>query len=207
MLSGLLHCVILSVPPVLPSPVPASQPTASTGVASSGRWADPATAVQPWYLAYTKPRQEHIAELNLRQQGFLTYLPLFKVLKRGTEAPASEPMFPRYLLLRPAHPGQSLSTVRSTRGVAGLVRFGVEPGTVSDAAVEGIRAAEQARAQLDLVALTALRPGQGVVFVEGAFQGLAGLVTAVSARRVSVLLELLGRTARVQVAPQHLLPA
>jgi transcriptional antiterminator RfaH len=163
--------------------------------------------VQPWYLAYTKPRQEHIAELNLRQQGFLTYLPLFKVLKRGAEAPTHEPMFPRYLLLRPAHPGQSLSTVRSTRGVAGLVRFGVEPGRVSDAAVEGIRAVEQARAQLDLAALTALRPGQGVVFVEGAFQGLGGLVTAVSARRVSVLLELLGRTAQVQVAPQHLVPA
>jgi transcriptional antiterminator RfaH len=116
-------------------------------------------------------------------------------------------MFPRYLLLRPANPGQSLSTVRSTRGVAGLVRFGVEPGTLSDSAVQGIRSVEQARAQLDLAELTALRPGQGVVFVEGAFQGLAGLVTAVSARRVSVLLELLGRTTRVQVAPQHLVPA
>jgi transcriptional antiterminator RfaH len=206
MRSGLLHCVILSVPPMLPSPVPAFQPPAPAGAGSSECGPDLAAAAQPWYLAYTKPRQEHIAELNLRQQGFLTYLPLFKVLKRGAEAPVNEPMFPRYLLLRPAHPGQSLSTVRSTRGVAGLVRFGVEPGTLSDSAVQGIRSAEQARAQLDLAALAVLRPGQGVVFVDGAFQGLAGLVTDVSASRVSVLLELLGRTARVQVAPQHLVP-
>jgi len=186
--------------------VPAFQPPAPAGAGSSECGPDLAAAAQPWYLAYTKPRQEHIAELNLRQQGFLTYLPLFKVLKRGAEAPVNEPMFPRYLLLRPAHPGQSLSTVRSTRGVAGLVRFGVEPGTISDSAVQGIRSAEQARAQLDLAALAVLRPGQGVVFVDGAFQGLAGLVTDVSASRVSVLLELLGRTARVQVAPQHLVP-
>jgi len=190
---------------MLPSPVASSQTAATAGVGPSECAAG--SAVQPWYLAYTKPRQEHIAEFNLRQQGFVTYLPLFKVLKRGAEAPVNEPMFPRYLLLRPAHSGQSLSSVRSTRGVAGLVRFGVEPGTLSDSTVQGIRSAERARAQLDLAALTAFRPGQGVVFVDGAFQGLAGLVTDVSASRVSVLLELLGRTARVQVAPQHLVPS
>lgn len=31
-----------------------------------------------WYLAYTKPKQESVALVNLEQQGFEAYLPLFK---------------------------------------------------------------------------------------------------------------------------------
>ena len=38
----------------------------------------------PWYVAYTKPRQERIALENLEQQQFNTYLPLFKKLKKET---------------------------------------------------------------------------------------------------------------------------
>ena len=42
---------------------------------------DEAAAAADWYLAYTKPQQEHIAELNLSRQGYATYLPLYKHYK------------------------------------------------------------------------------------------------------------------------------
>ena len=192
-----------------PLPVPSPDQAAVQQLAAvpqSGERGAP-ESTPPWYLAYTKPRQEMVAQLNLRQQGFETYLPLFKVLRRGAAGPVMEPMFPRYLLLRPGREGQSLGTVRSTRGVSGLVRFGVEPGTLAERVVNGIRAAEVARAQLDDAALQGLRAGQTVVFAGGPFQGLAGLVTSVSAQRVRVLLELLGRPTQVQVAPAELAPA
>ncbi|MGA8515307.1 MAG: transcription termination/antitermination NusG family protein, partial [Burkholderiaceae bacterium] len=54
----------------------------------------------PWFLVYTKPRQELVAQLNLQQQAYQTYLPLFKALKKsgtGTAADKEvvfEPMFP-----------------------------------------------------------------------------------------------------------------
>jgi len=35
-----------------------------------------------WYLAYTKPREERIAEANLQQQDFEVYLPLYKKFKK-----------------------------------------------------------------------------------------------------------------------------
>ena len=35
-----------------------------------------------WYLAYTKPKQESVAQFNLEQQGFEVYLPLFKKFKK-----------------------------------------------------------------------------------------------------------------------------
>ena len=59
-----------------------------------------------WYLAYTKPKQESVAQFNLEQQGFEVYLPLFKKFKKTEQGPVAlfEPMFPRYILFRPSRP-------------------------------------------------------------------------------------------------------
>jgi transcriptional antiterminator RfaH len=35
-----------------------------------------------WFVAYTKPRAEDIARVNLMQQGFEVYLPLYKKFKK-----------------------------------------------------------------------------------------------------------------------------
>src|SRR3546814_830202 len=95
---------------------------------------------QTWHVAYTKPRQERIALENLERQDFEAYLPMFKVFKkprRGAASPqgqgmlAYEPMFPRYIFFRATRPEQSLGTLRSTRGVASVVRFGIEFADVS----------------------------------------------------------------------------
>ena len=83
-----------------------------------------------WYLAYTKPRQERLAQLNLDQQAFETYLPLFKTLSKNV-APTHvqtlevfEPMFARYIFFRPSSARQSIATARSTRGLSSIVSFG-----------------------------------------------------------------------------------
>jgi transcriptional antiterminator RfaH len=39
----------------------------------------------PWYLAYTKPRLEEVAQVNLRQQSFEVYLPLYKKFKKSSD--------------------------------------------------------------------------------------------------------------------------
>lgn len=160
-----------------------------------------------WYLAYTKPRQESVAELNLGRQGFEVYLPMFRTLKRGAAEPVLEPMFPRYLFVRPRTDAQSLGVVRSTRGVLTLIRFGQELGCVPSSVVERIRAFEDARRAASVSELSALRAGQKVVVADGPFKGLEGLVQSVSSKRVVVLLELLGRLAQVGLAHQVLTAA
>ena len=94
-----------------------------------------------WYLAYTKPRQEEIARVNLDQQGFDSYLPLYKKFKKTEQGPVSvfEPMFPRYIFFRPGKPGQSISTVRSTKGITTIVRFGFEPAVIGEELLGRIR--------------------------------------------------------------------
>lgn len=164
---------------------------------------DAHTATAPrWYLAYTKPRQEQIAQVNLAQQSFEAYLPLYKKFKKTEQGPVAlfEPMFPRYILFRPGKPEQSISTVRNTKGIATLVRFGFEPAMMHDELVMRIRRLEQERNQATLQELSALKEGQSVRLKHTALGGVEGLIQSVSSKRVAVLLEILGRPTVVQLA-------
>ena len=154
-----------------------------------------------WFLAYTRPRLEAVALQNLQQQGFDAYLPLYKRLKKtdsNIEA-IFEPMFARYVFFRTTHQAQSIAPVRSTRGVAHLVRFGYEMATIRPDTLDAIRQLEQERNAADVAELSSLRPGHAVRFRNPALSGLEGLVKSVSSRRVTVLLEFMGRQQLVSV--------
>jgi len=154
-----------------------------------------------WYLAYTKPRQEEIARVNLEQQGFEAYLPLYKKFKKTEQGPVSvfEPMFPRYIFFRPGRVGQSISAVRSTKGVTTIVRFGFEPAVIDEELLRRIRQLEQDRNHATLQELSHLRAGQKVRLKHTALGEVDGLIQSVSSKRVAVLLESLGRPAVVQL--------
>jgi transcriptional antiterminator RfaH len=159
-----------------------------------------------WYVAYTRPQQESVAAAHLREQGFHTYLPLFKVFKTpgkrtsAANAPVIyEPMFPRYCFFRPSSAKQSIATARSKRGVNSLVQFGSRFALLPSATVQLIQAREQERNQADLARIDPLQPGRRVRFRDPSLNGLEALVQSVSAQRVMLLLEILGRPTRVKV--------
>ena len=154
-----------------------------------------------WYLAYTKPRQEQIAQVNLEQQAFQAYMPLYKKFKKTEQGPVAlfEPMFPRYILFRPGKAEQSISAVRSTKGIATIVRFGFEPAMLNDELVQRIRQLEQDRQHATLLELSNLKAGQTVRLKHTALGGVEGLIQSVSSKRVAVLLEILGRPTLVQL--------
>jgi transcriptional antiterminator RfaH len=158
-------------------------------------------AQKRWYLAYTKPRQEQIALLNLEQQAFETYLPLYKKFKKTEQGPVAqfEPMFPRYILFRPSKPEQSISVVRNTKGIATIVRFGFEPALINDELVQRIRLLEEDRNHATLLELSNLKAGQTVRLKHTALGGIEAIIQSVSSKRVAVLLEILGRPTVVQV--------
>jgi transcriptional antiterminator RfaH len=156
-----------------------------------------------WYVAYTRPRQECVAESNLSRQAFETYLPLYKTLKKaraGARRTAEEgiladhePMFPRYLFFRPSCPTQSIAAARSSRGVSSLVAFGAQLACVTPEVMQTIRAFEEHRNSARLDAISPFQPGTRVRLRDSALHGLEGLVQAVTSKRVLVLMELLGQ--------------
>jgi transcriptional antiterminator RfaH len=167
------------------------------------------SAVQTaWHVAYTKPRQEEVAKINLERQDFEVYLPLFKTFKKprksGDASQASvllihEPMFPRYVFFKPKSATQSLGTLRSTRGVTSVVMFGATFAQVTVELLQSIRAAEQLRNDAGLDQVSAFQPGSRVRLSDPALTGLEGLVQEVSAKRVILLLEILGRQKTLKV--------
>ncbi|MBI1907609.1 MAG: transcriptional activator RfaH [Rhodocyclales bacterium] len=157
----------------------------------------------PWYVVYAKPRQESVALAQLLRQGYLAWLPVHTAWhRRGREWQKQVcPMFPRYLLMRPAAPEQSIGPVRSTIGVSGLVRFGNQFALMPDALVRALRTIEQRLARLPSPDESPFQRGGHVRFVDGPLKGLEGVVAHAARDRVAVLLLLLGRESKVAVAP------
>jgi transcriptional antiterminator RfaH len=166
-----------------------------------------------WYLAFSKPKQEAQARQHLLNQGFETYLPMFKTLGASRTRPddaggvVRDPMFPRYVFFKPGHAGQSVSAARNTRGVSSLVAFGFVLATVPDDLVETIRSLELEREQADLAEITPFQPGTRVRLREKGLQCLEGLVVSVSSKRVTLLLEILGRQKELCVEHSQLVLA
>lgn len=163
----------------------------------------------PWYVAHTKPRQEYIAQENLLRQGYRVYLPLMKVFKsvRNRQEARFEPLFPRYVFFQPADVRQSIAPVRSTLGIAAIVRFGQVPAILSPETLKAMQAFEASRNAAGFEEISAFKPGKAVVVTDGPFAGLEGLVSMVSEQRVVVLMQLLGKQQRLKFGPHQLVVA
>ncbi|MBI4757212.1 MAG: transcriptional activator RfaH [Betaproteobacteria bacterium] len=167
----------------------------------------------PWYVAFTKPRQENVADEQLRRQGYGVYLPRLKVFRKGRSGGGAAvtacfaPMFPRYLFFRAGNPEQSIAPVRSTVGVTTIVRFGHEIAVMRPEVLRRIEAFERRQNAAGFDEISLFKPGTPVVVTDGPFAGLEGLVAMASEQRVLVLMELLGKPQRLHFKPHEIAAA
>jgi len=154
-----------------------------------------------WYAVQCKPREDDRAEVNLERQGFEVYRPraLVRRRRRGTLATIEESLFPRYLFLNLEAGVDNWYPIRSTRGVVGLVRFGLEPTPVPDSVIEFIRDhTDPQTGCVDLVTPNDYKPGQTVLISEGPFAGYeAVFLRRTGEERVLVLLEVMKQGQRL----------
>jgi transcriptional antiterminator RfaH len=96
---------------------------------------------------------------------------------------------------------RSTATVRSTRGVVGLVRFGGQPAVVPDAVMAALRQREDAASGLHEDKRPLFKAGEAVKLVEGPLAGMEGIFTEQDGdKRVILLLDLLGKVNKVTVS-------
>ena len=158
-----------------------------------------------WYVVHTHPQHEARADLNLRRQGFTTYLPRY--LRNRRHARRTEvvvrPLFPRYLFVALDLARDRWRSIHSTFGVTHLVVAGEAPLPVPDGIVDAIRAREDHHGYVALGLPGWVGPGSRVRLIDGIFADAKGILERIAdARRVAVLLELLGREVRVFVPAQ-----
>lgn len=156
-----------------------------------------------WFAVYSRPRQERIALDNLARQGFDCFLPEavnpYQRLSKKNQL-RIEPLFPRYLFLNAVPEVQNLATVRSTRGVVGLVRSGFELVRVPEAIIHALRARQHPETGLIDLEPVPVEEGDRVRVFDGPFAGIEGILEAKTGeQRALILMDLLGRQTAVEV--------
>ncbi len=147
------------------------------------------TSAARWYVLQIKPRQEQRALENLCNQGFECLLPMYtrERLRRGHRELVEEPLFPRYLFIRLDQISSNWYALRSSYGVANIVRFGDVPASLPDAVVEQFTRIQPADRHL-------FQPGETVHIASGPFVGLEGIFDRDDGeQRVFILLDFMSK--------------
>ena len=158
-----------------------------------------------WYAVHTQPHGEARARVNLERQGYETYLPRCRKLRRHARRSdvVAAPLFPRYLFVCLDVAAERWRPILSTFGVSSLVTCDGAPVALPDGVIEGIRGREDSDQFVDLARQAALRPGDQIRLLAGPFANRVARFEGLDeARRVFVLLEMLGRPLRVSVEPE-----
>jgi transcriptional antiterminator RfaH len=161
-----------------------------------------------WFVVHSKPRQESEAQRQLERQGYPVYLPRLCLprLRRARWHDVTEPLFPRYLFVGLNVGEQSLAPIRSTRGVACVLRFGDHYAEVPATLLDTLR--QRANPEgLHTLNTAPFHPGARVRIVAGPFEGLEAVFDKESGPdRARVLLEVLGSTTAMTLAKAHMVP-
>jgi transcriptional antiterminator RfaH len=162
-----------------------------------------AAAKESWFAVCCKPRQESVAEENLARQGFRVYLPRISIRKyaRGQWRNRIEALFPRYVFVQLDPQLQSTTSIRSTRGAVGLVKFGNRAAAVPDAVIGDLLERQEKASGLHLYCPAEFQRGEAIRMVDGPLAGIEGVFSEPDGNlRVIVLLELLGKANEVKVS-------
>lgn len=159
-----------------------------------------------WYLVVTKPQSEFKAQENLLRQGYETYLPLVQTSRRRNNKiiNRTESFFPRYLFIYLNKENDNWAPIRSTIGVAGLVRFGGLPAVVPENMIENLKNNEN-EFGLQVHGKKELKQGDKVEVIAGPFEGYIAIYQQMkNTERVSVLLDIVGKNTQVTMSVEEL---
>lgn len=154
-----------------------------------------------WGLVVTQPLSERRALTHLLRQEYECYWPRVKSVRvvGGRKIEVPQGLFSRYIFVKLAGRWRSLL---GTFGISQVVLVGDEPAVVSDSVVQELKAREDKEGFIVLPSKDRmLRFNQTVRVTGGKFSGHIGLYQGMSSRqREIVLLNILGRSVRVELA-------
>lgn len=159
-----------------------------------------------WYAVYTLPNREQCARVNLENQGFKTFLPLFsKNIRHARQSRTIlAPLFPRYLFMTLDLQRDGWRSVNGTLGVASIVMQNGAPVPVFKGIVEALQASVD---ETGGVCFSRLKQGQSVRVVSGPFAEQLGVLEHMAhSERVWVLLNMMNSKVRVVMNIHSLVP-
>jgi transcription antitermination factor NusG len=172
--------------------------TAEINASSIGPDRAGATALTPWYAAYTSPNHERRVALQLEERRIQSFLPTYKSVRRWKDRRKllELPLFPSYVFVQ-MNATNRLSLLQLP-GVLGLVCFQGKPVPVASGEIENLRHGLAGRTVVHPHPY--LKAGRRVRICNGSMTGVEGiLVRKRDATRVVLSISLLQRSVSVEV--------
>lgn len=151
----------------------------------------------PWYVLYTKPRNEKKVALSLQELGITAYCPLQTVVKQWSDRKkkVQEPLFSSYVFVHLSEQQRDL-----VFQVAGVVRYLFwlgKPAVVRDEEIETLKAWLETTSHT--LSVARYEPGTRITLTEGYFKGQSGVVKTHSGTKLQLVLESLGVLVTMEV--------
>ena len=162
-------------------------------------------SLKSWFLLQYKPNSHHLALRNLNRQGFETFLPTQKVVQRKSTVFVQQlkPLFPGYMFVAFEQESASWRQINSTIGVSQLVSFDGQPRRLPIDLVSGLML--RCDASGEMLSPAQLLAGDEVQVLSGPFADFIATVENIDAsHRIWVLIDFMGRAARMEGYPEQL---
>jgi transcriptional antiterminator RfaH len=154
--------------------------------------------MKKWYLVQSKPKAEMLAQNNLLTQNYTVYCPKILINQK------IQNLFPRYLFVQLKSGSDNFSPIRSTKGVANFVRFGLEFACVPEQVIQSIQSKEQLMRD-KIARLSEFQSGDKLRIKSGAFAHCEAIFSEYDAdKRVIVLLKIIGQMQTIKLQPNQI---
>lgn len=161
-----------------------------------------------WYALHVKPHKEAVVARFLKTRGYEVYYPALKVEPVNPRARREKPFFPGYIFIQLELSDANSRLLRWTEGTHGLVEFGGEPASVPENLVDELKKRLVKLQAGKPASAAALRKGDRVRIIDGAFEGYEGIfdVRLPDRDRAQVLLTYLReQPKKLRIESSHLL--
>lgn len=153
-----------------------------------------------WYVLQFKPNAHKIAQRNLNQQKFETFLPLEEITKCQNKKfiSSKRPLFPGYMFVSFDKEKNPWNKINSTFGVSKLLIFNYKPCVVPQTIIANIMS--QCNSDGTLLPPKQFYKGDSVRLNSGPFNNFLAIIDSIEEnQRIWVLINLIGKETRALV--------
>lgn len=146
----------------------------------------------PWYVLYTKPRNEKKTAKLLADKGVEVYCPVHEVVKQWSDRKKKiqEPLFRSYVFVRLEEYEKEQTPVLETPGAVRFLWWQKKPGIVREEEIEGIRQFLNDYKGAHLT--VSMQVGQDVKVMEGPLKEQSGKILKLKGNKAILQLASLG---------------
>ncbi|MDD5369216.1 MAG: transcription termination/antitermination NusG family protein [Anaerolineaceae bacterium] len=146
-----------------------------------------------WYTLHSQPHKEDLLWQQVLSRGFECFYPRIRVTPINPRSRKIRPYFPGYMFVHTDLDASGSSIFRWMPYATGLVSFGGDPATVSDALVNALKRRIMEIEQAGGEFFESVHPGDPVLIEDGPFAGYEAIfdVRLPGTERVRVLLKML----------------